>query len=779
MRTATPLSPLPADVTSFVGRRSEIREVRWLLSVGRLVTLTGIGGVGKTRLALRVARETERAFEDGVFLVELAPLQDPALLPHTVSDALAVPERSAREPVTVLADYLRGRRILLVLDNCEHVLEAAADLADRVLRAAPGVRILATSRQVLRMAGEHVYRVPPLPTPDPDQPMERGTATQYPSVSLFADRSAAVVPGFVLTPENEPAVIRLCQRLEGIPLAIELASVRLRVLALDDLANQLDDRFRLLRDGNRNLPRRHQTLEALVEWSHDLCTPAERLLWARAAVFAGGFTVEALKEVCADEALAASAILDALAGLVDKSIVIREEHGSFVRFRMLETIQAYGRARLVGTGDESVLRGRHRDWCLQLVTAAGDAWFGPLQREWAIRLQLEQANLRNALEYCLSVPGEARVGLRMAAVPWLWLALGLLPEGRLWVERALAADVEPTPERAWALASAGFIAVFQGDEAAAPLAEEARQLAVRLGDPAALALATHVLGTREFLGTDLARGVPRLLDARQRYADAGVTGLYPNTLRLSLATTYLLLGDVDKAAQVAEELYQRCEEVGESWLFSYALLLRGFVALTRGDLGRAEHDLCEALKITRFFHDTFGSALVLDLLASSAVASGSPERAATLLGAAGQLWPAVGIPQFGSPHLIARREKDEQTARKQMGNAAFDAAVAQGGALTIEQTFAIALREASPPAASPTAARTRRSDEELTRREQEVAELVAEGMPNREIAARLVISTRTAEAHVAHILSKLGFTSRTQIATWVANRQAGRTPSGN
>src|SRR3954451_7385983 len=238
MRTATPVSPLPADVTSFVGRRSEVKEVRRLLSVARLVTLTGIGGVGKTRLALRVAREMERAFEDGVFLVELAPLQDPALLPHTVSDALAVPERSAREPVTVLADYLQGRQILLVLDNCEHVLEAAADLADRVLRAAPEVRVLATSRQVLRIAGEHVYPVPPLPTPDPNQPMESGTATQYPSVSLFADRAAAVVPGFVLTPENEPAVIRLCQRLEGIPLAIELASVRLRVLALDDLANQ-------------------------------------------------------------------------------------------------------------------------------------------------------------------------------------------------------------------------------------------------------------------------------------------------------------------------------------------------------------------------------------------------------------------------------------------------------------------------------------------------------------------------------------------------------------
>jgi len=779
MRTATNVSPLPADLTSFVGRRSEIEEVRRLLSEGRLVTLTGIGGVGKTRVALRVAREVRRAFEDGVFLVELASLQDSALLPHTVIDALGVPERSAREPVAVLADYLRGRQVLLVLDNCEHVLEAAADLADRVLRAAPDVRILATSRQVLRIAGEHVYRVPTLPAPDPDQPMESGTAAHYPSVRLFADRSAAVVPGFVLTPDNEPAVIRLCHRLEGIPLAIELASVRLRVLALDDLADQLDDRFRLLRDGNRNLPRRHQTLEALVEWSHDLCTPAEQLLWARATVFAGGFSGDALEEVCADESLAESAILDALAGLVDKSIVIREEHGSFVRFRMLETIQAYGRARLVGSGDEPAVRGRHRDWCLRFVNAAGDAWFGASQREWAIRLQLEHANLRNALEYCMSLPGEARVGLRMAAVPWLWLSSGLLPEGRLWLERALAADLEPTPDRAWALASTGFIAVFQGDEAAEPLAEEARQLAVRLGDPATLAFATHVLGTREHLGTDLTRGVRRLLEARQQYADAGVTGLYPNSLRIQLATTYILLGDVDSAANVADELYQRCKEVGESWLLSYALWLRGLVALTRGNFARAEAELCEALKIKRFFHDTFGSALVLDILASSAVASGNPERAATLLGAAGQLWPAVGTPQFGSPHLIARREEAEQTARRQIGDAAFDAAFARGGALTVEQAFAIALRESSPPAASPAAASTPRSAIELTRRENEVAELVAEGMSNRDIAARLVISTRTAEGHVEHILSKLGFTSRTQIATWIASRQSGPEPPGN
>lgn len=761
---------LPADVTSFVGRRQDMAAVRQLLSTTRLATLTGCGGVGKTRLATRVARDVQRAFPDGVYLAELASLQDPALLPHTVIDALSIPEQSARVPMTVLCDYLRHRQILLVLDNCEHLLAASADLACRLLRAAPGVRILATSRQALMIDGEHVYPVLPLPTLDPDVPRGPGLAARYPSIALFADRSAAAVPGFSLTPGNEAAVIRLCHRLEGIPLAIELASVRLRALTVDDLANRLDNRFQLLREGNRDLPERHQTLRALIDWSHDLCTPMEQALWARAAIFAGGFSLDALESVCADEALPREAILDTTAGLIDKSIFIREEHGQHVRFRMLETLREYGLARLAETGSEPMLRHRHRDFYLQLIERAGDGWVGPLQLDWASRLQLEHANLRSALEYCMSQPGEARVGLRLAAVPWFWIALGLLTEGWLWLDRALALDSEPSHERAWALATAGYIAVFQGDEAAGlELPEQARKLAAQLDDPAALAYATHMLGMQRFLSTDLAGAIPLFVEALERYADVEVTEQYPSSLRLELALAYLLIGELAKAAEVFDELYDLCDKAGERWLLSYALWGRGFLHLIGGDLEQAEAVLCEALKIKRSFNDTLGLAVALDVLAWTTVAKGDAERAAVLLGGANQLWQTMGAPLFGWMHLIARREEFEEMARKKMGDAAFDAAFAKGSELTVAETLTLALRERAEAASG-----KRRAGNDLSPREREVADLVADGMSNKEVAARLVISLRTAEAHVEHILTKLGFSSRAQIAHWVAQQQAAR-----
>lgn len=766
---------VPADLTSFVGRRQDIAAVRQLLATARLVTLTGIGGVGKTRLAFRVATELRRAFPDGVCLVELASLEDPALLPHTLIDALAIPESSARPSINVVCDHLRERRMLLLLDNCEHLVEATADLAHQVLRAAPDVRVLATSRQALRITGEYVYPVPPLPVPDPEEPLVPGTASRYPSVTLFTERSAAVVPGFALTPDNEAAVIRLCHRLEGIPLAIELASVQLRVLTVDELASRLDDRFQVLRQGSRNLPERQRTLQALIDWSYNLCSPAEQALWARASVFAGGCGVDALEEVCTDEALPAHLVRDTVAGLLDKSIFIREEQGPYIRFRMLETIRAYGQARLAESGDEPVLSRRHRDWCLRLVETAGDEWGSEKQQDWASRLELEHANLRRALDYCLSQPGEARVGLRMAAEPWPWIAMGYLTEGKLWLDRALALEREPSRERAWALSTAAYLTVAQGDEpTAAVLAEEARSVAVRLNDPAALAYATHVQALRHFLradlaGADLSGVIPLFAEALQQYADADVPATYPNFLRIELASVHILRGEADKAAEVVDDLFERCQAAGDRWQLSYALWERGFLSLIRGEVDRAETDLCEALRIKRGFHDTLGLALVLEVLAWTTVAKGNAERGGTLLGGTAALWQSIGAPLCGLTHMIAQREQFEKTAREKIGNAAFDAAFGRGGTMTAEETLALALRERVQPAPeAPTAASA------LTRRERQVADLVAEGMSNKEIAARLVISLRTAEGHVEKILTKLGFTTRTQIASWIVQQQADR-----
>jgi non-specific serine/threonine protein kinase len=761
---------LPADLTSFVARRLEAAQIRQLLSTSRLVTLVGVGGVGKTRLAVHAARDVQRAFPDGVFLVELAALKDPALLPHTVIDALAIPEQSSRAPMNILADYLRHRQILLVFDNCEHLLESAAELTAALLRSAPGLRILATSRQALRVPGEHIMPVPTLPVPAPDVPLVPGFATQYAALALFAERAAAVVPGFAITTENEAAVLRLCQRLEGIPLAIELAVVRLRVLPVADLATRLDRRFQLLTEGSRTAPERHQTLRAAIDWSFDLCTPAEQLLWARASVFAASFDLEAVEAICTDGTPPPEAILDTVAGLTDKSIFIREEHAGRVRFRMLETIREYGQARLRESGTEPALKQRHRNWYVRLVEETSAEWFGPRQEGWSTRLLLEHANLRIALEFCLAQPDQVRIGLHLAGTPWfLWVACGLLTEGRYWLDRALSLDTDPSPERAWALGTDGYIAVLQGDlEAGGAVLEQCRSLALELDDPAALAYATHLLGLCAMFKDDLAGAVELLLEGLARYEATDVTHDYPNGLRMQLATTYLLQNDVDQACDVVRDVHRRCEQSGERWLLSYAIWGLGFVALARGQLDQADVHLRDSLRIKRFFHDTLGLALALDVLAWTAAARGEGERAAVLLGGASQLWRTFGAQLFGSKHLMTRREQFEEQARQILGDHAFDAAFARGSDLTVDETLTYALQERVSTA--PT--QSRRAATELTRREREIADLVADGMSNKEIASTLVISFRTAEGHVEHILTKLGFTSRAQIAAWVTGQRA-------
>lgn len=763
MATAKQPTTVPADLTSFLGRRQDIAAVRQLVSTARLVTLTGFGGVGKTRLAFRVATEVRRAFPDGVCLVELASLQDRTLLPHTLIDALAVRELTSRPPIEVLCDHLRDRQLLILLDNCEHLVDAVAELADRLLRAASQLRILATSRQALRIGGEYVYQVAPLPVPHPGAELLPGTATQYPSIALLAERAAAVVPGFTLSPENEAAVVRLCQRLEGIPLAIELAAVRLRVLSPDDLVKRLDDRFELLRDGSRNLPERHQTLQALIDWSYELCTPAERTLWARASVFAGGFDLEALEKVCTDDALPPRAVLDIVCGLLDKSIFLREVADSHVRFGMLETIRAYGQARLAEAGEQDELERRHRDWSLRLIDSAEANWVGPRQQDWARRLQLEHANLRRALEYCVSHPGEERAGLHLAGVPWLWAAMGYLTEGRLWLDRTLALAKEPTHERAWALAAAGYLAIFQGDDAAAKaLPRQARALARQLDDRVTLALATHVIGARELLGTNPGAAIPLFHEALGLYAETDLSPLYPDTLRIELATAHIFLGEVDKAAAVIDDVLERSEANGDRWQLSYALWGRGYVALLSGDIAAAEADLCASLTIKRYFHDTLGLALALEVLAWTTVTKADYERGAIMFGSADKLWQIVG-----TGLLPTQRGPFEKTAREELGDATFDAIHARGIALALDDALALALHERRQPAPE-----ARPPAPTLTRRQREVAEMVAAGMSNKEIAAKLVISLRTAEGHVESILTKLDFTTRTQIANWV-HQQSG------
>jgi non-specific serine/threonine protein kinase len=361
----------------------------------------------------------------------------------------------------------------------------------------------------------------------------------------------------------------------------------------------------------------------------------------------------------------------------------------------------------------------------------------------------------------------------MAGLPWfLWIALGFMTEGRLWLDRALAMDQEPSHERVWALGTAAHMAVFQGDEAAATgLIDAVHDLAGRLDDPRGLAYATHMRGLRE-LGSDPSAAIPVLVEALERYASTDVPADYPNSVRPALAMAYLLSGELDSAEEVVEEACQQCKQAGERWLLSYAMWAKGILRLLQGELDQSEADLCEALQLKRFTPDSLGLAFILDALGWTAAASDDCERAAVLLGASDQVWQTVGVPLFGAKHLLARREQFEDVARQAMGNSAFDTAFASGGRLAVEDILTFALRERRVSSAEPRQA----ADSLLTPREREVAELVAQGMSSRDVAAKLVISPRTVGVHVEHIFAKLGFNARAQIATWVAQQHATESP---
>src|SRR6516225_11560173 len=456
---------LPAELTSFVGHRGELAEVRRLLAGSRLVTLTGPGGVGKTRLALRAAAGLARAFPDGVWLVRLDQLRDEALLAQAVAEALGLQDRAGYVPEAAVAEYLAGRQLLLVLDNCEHVVDAVAKLADVLLRAAAGLRVLATSREWLNMPGETVLAVPPLAAPDARERLSVAELAQFAAAALFAERAAQVVPGFAVTEANAAAVAGICRRLEGLPLAIELAAGQTPVLSAEQIDVRLGDRLGLLTRGSRTRPARQQTLRASVGWSYELCSPAERLLWTRLSVFNGGCELDAAEDICADHRLAAAQVLDLLAALAGKSILIAAHRKGVARYRLPETLREYGQERLHESGEYTALRRRHRDWHEQLARQANTDWLSPQIAGLTARLHREHANVNAAQDFCQAEPGEAEAGLRIAIHVWLfyyWSA-GHISEGRYRLGQALAEAGEPTVWRARGLLLAGFLAVISGD----------------------------------------------------------------------------------------------------------------------------------------------------------------------------------------------------------------------------------------------------------------------------------------------------------------------------
>lgn len=760
---------LPADLTSFIGRRREIAEIKRLLSASRLVTLTGVGGAGKTRLSLRTAADLQRAFADGVWLVELAALEDQALLTQTIASTLGIHDRTARWPAPALAEYLADKRLLLVLDNCEHLRSACAVLADTVLRAAEGVHILATSRQALGLTGEHIYQVPTMSIPAPDRMPPPDALGQYEAVNLFVDRAVAVQPGFAVTDTNSETIVRVCQRLDGLPLAIELAAVRLRALGLDEILERLEDRFRLLTAGSPGALPRHQTLRALIDWSSDLCSQRERTLWERLSVFSGGFDLHAAESVCAGGEVVDQDVLGLLADLVDKSIVIAEDHAGRQRYRLLETIRQYGLERLRASGTEKKFRQRHRDYFANLTEQALAEWLSPRQGQWLTDLLREHNNLRAAFDFCFTEPGHADAGLRMTGALWFfWIATGLTSEGRRWLERGLELDKRPSSTRSRALWVCGYLCTIQEDIATArPMMAECRDHAEQLDDAVAAAWAVQLRGMVAMSEGDLPSARDCLEDGLNRHrANDNPLGILDTSFYLVAVTA--LLGDLDRAVELCEDAITLCDSRQERWLKSYMLWDRGLVAWQQGDIERTAASGRDGLRLARDFNEQWVIAFCFEILAWAAAGERKQTRAARLLGAAERLWRRIGAPLFGMRHLVTCHEQQQSQVRDALGGKAFDTEFHKGNAMSTDDAIAYALDERER---LPESAGAARSDESLTRREREVADLIAHGLSNKEIAAKLVISRRTAEAHVEHILGKLAFSSRAQVAAWVAEQR--------
>ncbi|MGW7414337.1 ATP-binding protein [Streptomyces sp. NPDC054863] len=784
---------LPVEVTGFVGRISELDRVRELLRRSRLATLLGPGGVGKSRLALRTALSLKGEYDDGVVLVELSALRDPELLPGAVAGALGLPEQSGRVMADVVVEHLADRHLLLVLDTCEHLLDACGLLTDLLLREAPGVTLLATSRQPLDVPGEHTLLVPPLGDED--------------AIELFAQRAAAAVPGFEVNEGNRGHVLALCTRLDGIPLAIELGAVRLRALPLEQLAARLEQRFQVLTGGRRSasLPR-HQTLRTAIDWSHDLCSEQERLLWARLSVFAGSFDLTAVEEVCSDDegrdaehgadgdaqgsgeagvavrggGLARARILEHLIGLVDKSVVLRDgDEGA--RYRLLDTIREYGDDRCTKAERERCRR-RHRDHYLGRASYFFEMLLTPEQVPLYWQLHRDLADLRGALKYSLSRPDGVRPALVMAGRLWpFWSTAGLLKEGRYWLDKGLALDHEPSRERSQALLWGSLLAVMQGDIGPALAGfQETCRVAEACGSELDRVLALGYLGGMAWMAGDEANGrgtSSEALAGQLRIGDPLGLVIHHHTS----AYIQSLIRRSDESDAHADEALRRIAEapgggVGECMITSQVLGIKGMAAWTRGDAPESVRLARESLRASRELRDAYAATNSLELLAWGSAETGRHRLAAWLLGTCSELWRKIGSPMIGVAIYQDDHSRVEEQVRGVLGASEFRLLFAQGAQLSLDQAVELALAGATRPVNLTAPGDRPPSYENLTRREREVATLVSAGLTNREISEQLVISKRTADAHVEHILAKLGFSSRTQIAALAREEGAGGTP---
>jgi len=781
---------LPVARTSFVGREREMLVVKRLLAMTKLLTLTGTGGCGKTRLALEVARDLVGAYPDGVWLVELAPLSDAALVKQAVAQAMGVREQPGRPLLETLKDILRPRKTLLVVDNCEHLVEEVARLVDALLTSCPHLRILATSRQKLNAIGEVNRVVPsltvPVAMPDARQPYTPRKLEVYESVRLFVDRARQRDPSFVLTARNAQAITQVCRGLEGIPLAIELAAARMEVLSADQLSDRLEDSLKLLSRGERSAEPRHRSLRATLEWSHELLSDHERALFRRLAVFAGGWTLEAAEEVCSDEGIEEGEVLDLLSELVERSLVVAEA-GEEVRFRMLEPIRQYGEERLQESGTAERLRERHARYYLALAegedTQEAELKVGKARPvAWLERMEVEHANLRAALSWLLykdAKPdaGRAELGLRLAvALRWFWHTRSHQIEGRRYLESAASRRSSSSTTgarlRARALDGASWLAMFQGDIGAAKaLIEEGLALYRQLGDEEGIASALTDLGLVAVLGQrddiPLPAVMEELGELKPRLENR-------NTLAYLLMLEGIIAagrGDVERSVLLHEQSLKLFREIPETQGIISCVGQLGGLALVRGDYEGALPLLRESLRLG--WQSDYKAAIQFSFycLASVAASRQQPVRAARLWGIVEGMEEAYGLHLAPMALSLIDYEVHLGIARLQLDEEIWLGTWAQGKAMALEGSVAYALSEeeeheaptlvAVPEQHPPVDERTER----LTPREQEVALLASQGLTNRQIADTLSISEHTVANHVRKILKKWGLRSRAQISS--------------
>ncbi len=798
---------LPAHLPALIGRDAALSTVRRRLleTESGLLTLTGTGGTGKTRLALAVAASLQDSFDDGVWLVSLAPLADPIGVAGAVLGSIGVPERPGRSMRETLVEALRERSILLVLDNCEHLVEACAELSEELLRSCHGLRILATSREPLRVNGERIWRVHTLAAPDPTSVPALAELRTYPAVQLFVDRAQAVEPSFELNEHSSRTVAAICSRLDGLPLALELAAARVRVLDAGQILERLDHAFDVLVGGNRTAPPRQQTLRAALDWSFGLLDGSEQLLFERLAVFAGGFDLHGVESICNRDWALTGGLVTLLSGLVDKSMLLAESRDGSMRYRLLEPVRQYAHERLSARGEWDPTWRWHADYFLALAEAAEPAMQGPERKDWTTRLEVEHDNLRAVLRRCLDA-AELETALRLGSALWLfWRQRGYRNEGERWLEEGLAcAGPVSRAVRAKALQQVAELAHAQSEYGRATKRfEEALELRRKVADPAGVAdtllhfgrvltrkartseeyqLATAMvheslavyrkldqywgagwalqeIGALAWRQGALAKAAEALRDSVTALEKGGDRHLRAHSLE-TLGGVVCDMGDLDLARQLLDESLAeaRTSDCAEGTALALCGLAR--VARRSDDLEQAASQCVESLVILNRLRLRDDLAASLDLLGGIACDKSQPERAARLLGAADGLREAIGT--HVPPSRRGERERDLARTRAALGSARFATAWEAGRTMHPDKLVAYAGQAGQLLDAGATA----RERDPLSRREREVVTLLARGLTNRQIAKALVISERTADAHVGNILGKLGLKSRAQVAVW-------------